>query len=119
MNECIWRNSNVGYIFLCGADMNPVGIRANPGYAGAKFIGIGSVAAETFPGLAALDGRVWGILLESNAATGSPGIEVIDRQGKTLRATLGTGAADIADVDAVIAEARYWELPVAYWRGLS
>ncbi len=113
------KRNNVGYIFLCGVDMNPERIRENPAYAGARFIGIGSIAAEVFPALHAVDDRVWGILLASDAITDTFETEVTDRDGKALAAKLGTRPADFADLVAVIAEARYWELPVAYWRGLA
>lgn len=109
----------MAYIFLCGADMNPETIRANPAYDGARFIGIGSIPAGHFPEVPSVDGRIWGILLENQAMTSAAGVEVADRGGKAIMARLGTGKAAMADLQTVVAEARYWELPVAYWRRLA
>ena len=109
----------MAYIFLCGADMNPETIRTNRAYDGARFTGIGSIAAEHFPELSTVDGRIWGILLQNPAMTTAAGVEVADRTGKAVMARLGTGKAEMTDLQAVIAEARYWELPVAYWRRLE
>ena len=109
----------MGYIFLCGSDMDPVAIRQRDGGTGMRFESIGSVAAAEMPELPGLDDRVWGIVVRDDAASEGQGIEVTLRDGRTVTANLATRPADVADRKAVIAQARYWELPVQWWQKLS
>ena len=66
-----------------------------------------------------LDDRVWGIVVRDDATPEGQGIEVTLRDGRTVTAILVTRPADVADLNAVIAQARYWELPVQWWQKLS
>jgi hypothetical protein len=107
------------WCFLYGADMNPETIHAEPVLAGARFIDIGSVAAGAVPHLAALEGRVHGIVLAVPGALAGERVAIGRRRDEPVSGVVRTAAADVADLAAVVAEARYWELPVAWWRFLS
>jgi hypothetical protein len=106
------------YRFLCGADMDPSAILA--AYPGARFVA--RVRLET----AARDplGAVWGILIRLAAA--DPGEaddvrDVVADDGRRFRAVAvaGEGGTLLGEPGAILAAARYWELPPAYVRRLA
>jgi hypothetical protein len=107
------------HVFLCGSDMNPETIRADPRYAGARFIGIGSIAAADFPAFPTVETRIWGIVLRMPADAPPGQIAIRLRDGREVRGEIGTAEAAIADLDGVVSESRYWELPVAWWQSLK
>lgn len=111
--------------FLCGADMNPSSIRARGGFEAARFLAIartdGARVAER-AGLPAQLAReeIWGIVLavgETGVAQGSNRPEmvpVILRNGTSAEAMLMTNRATVGTIAELLAEAHYWELPMAY-----
>ena len=104
-------------IFYSGAAMTPATIRrADPS---ARFVARGAVARD---GAALPDrftghvgDRVWGIAVEvdGDAASGEPTRDVTLDDGRMLTATLAEALLD-GDPAAVLANARYWELPPAH-----
>jgi hypothetical protein len=110
---------NETYVFLCGADMSPETIRADPRYGEARFIGIGSIAASDFPAFPTAEERIWGIVLRlaGEAPSGDTAIRL--RDGREVRGAIGTDEAAVADLESVVSESRYWELPVAWWQSLK
>ena len=106
-------------VFLCGVDMNPQSIRSRPELASARFIGIGSIEARSFPEFATPLDRIWGIVLESAGQPAGSPVTILSRDGSVVEGLLISGKTDIAVLDLVIAEARYWELPVAWWQSLK
>ena len=111
-------------VFLCGADMNPVTLRARPGFAAARFIATGAIGGDLaeridLPVFLAED-DIWGIVLRlpfaaspAPAPAGAP-VTVRLRDRREARAILITDPASVGDQPEILAEARYWELPVLY-----
>ncbi len=111
--------------FLCGADMNPLAITGRPGLAGARFVAIGwikgSLASRVgLPG-ALGTGEIWGIVLSIPPRPGQPltaaapdTVPVVLRDGSAIEAISITGPESAGTIAAILAEAYYWELPVAY-----
>jgi len=104
-------------IFYSGAAMVPATIRkADPT---ARFVARGVVARdgaavpERFAGH--VGDQVWGIAVEvdGNAATGEPTLNVTLDDGRMRTATLAEPLL-AGDPTAVLANARYWELPPAH-----
>lgn len=81
--------------------------------------GIGAVAAIDLAGLQLplpeVD-EVWGVVirLPADAQLDGPVVPVALHSGEAIEATVLTSPADLDDIDAVLAEAYYWELPAAY-----
>lgn len=107
------------YVFVSGADMNPTAARA--AYPGSQFVARARLQANpeeiasTFTTtLAAGSDEIWGILLQAtnNQGSAKPRTAVTD-DGREIQVTprLPLLAGDPA---AVLAAARYWELPPAY-----
>ena len=105
--------------FLCGDDMNPETIRARPGFANARFTGIGSISADVLPGFPTTLDRIWGIVLEGVEPGGAPVVEIQRRDGTVVRGEIHTTQASWGDIDRVVSESRYWELPVVWWQSLK
>lgn len=114
------RDADVTYAFRCGADMNPTLIRrASPE---ARFVARACLTDGRAPFQVAAgdDSGVWGILLTlPEAGTSQPSGTVETDDGQTFRAVMLTEAGDVADRVALIAAARYWELPPDYIRRLG
>lgn len=99
-----------GLLFLTGADMEPTGLRA--ARPEARFVARARLAGTPEPG-------VWGILVEAplgDDEAGAPLRPVVSDDGRAFDAR--AVAPPPADPAAVIAAARYWELPPAYVRSL-
>jgi hypothetical protein len=103
----------VTYRFLCGADMEPSAARA--AFPGGRFV----ARACLPPAGGAPPAGVWGILLEvpaDGAVAGDATLRVVTDDGRPFAAV---GEAEPhGDPAAVLAAARYWELPPAYVRTL-
>lgn len=115
--------------FFCGADMNPLSIgngNGRVGFARARFVAIASSMEESTAGRAGLPaalgtGEIWGIVLAiapphappPNPAPSSM-VTVVLRNGATTEAALMTDPTTVGTIAGVLAEARYWELPIAY-----
>ena len=107
------------YLFLHGADMDPTAILvASPG---ARFI----ARARVTDGAAAILARTalllteiepWGILIAvpDAAPDQAPSVAVITDDGREFMARAVTTTAHLDDPAAVVAAARYWELPPDY-----
>ena len=104
------------YLFLCGADMDPTLARTS--YPGARFV----ARAKLSGGDGTVVDEVWGILLRVPAlpATDAANEErdVVTDDGRRFRAVAVGGGRPTGDPAAVLAAARYWELPPAYVRRL-
>lgn len=116
--------TDASYAILFGADMEPERIRTHPELAGARFVGIGAIDDQSRTGLELPLPDVteaWGVVvrLQPGSRVGGTVMPVTMRTGEEVQATVLTGAADFNDPEAVLAEARYWELPVAYREALS
>jgi hypothetical protein len=105
--------------FLCGDDMNPSTIRTRPGFADARFTGIGSIAASDLPEFPTTRDRIWGILIEGVSPQTGQSIEIQQRDGTRIHGEVTTTTTDWSDLDRLVSEARYWELPVAWWQSLK
>jgi hypothetical protein len=107
------------YLFLSGAEMDPTAVLA--AHPGARFVARARVSADRhevaspFAGSLANDGpiEVWGILIEHARGSGETRQAVTD-EGRQIEAVIGDAAFASGEPDAVLAAARYWELPPAY-----
>ena len=110
---------DAAYRFLTGADMDPTAVLAR--YPGARFVARAALATEAAAGDAT--GEVWGILirLPTGGMAGDAGESrpVVTDDGRTFRAAVAEGGRPVGDPPAVLAAARYWELPPAYVRRLE
>lgn len=104
------------YLFLCGAEMDPTVVRR--AYPAARFV------ARVRPADGG-GGEVWGILLRTPAGEAHPrpagdrAREVITDDGRHYQAEAPAGWHPGGEPTAILAAARYWELPPAYVRGLA
>ena len=125
------------FLFLYGADMDPTAVRA--ALPAARFVARAWVpeTASALPPLPAVapppplpgaarspDGAVWGILLRvpkpvAASAANADAVKATTDDEQPFVATLATPASALADRDAVLAAARYWELPPGYVRRLA
>lgn len=107
------------YRFLHGAEMTPERVRTE--WPGARFVARARLAPRPLGAMAAPVGaqyETWGILVET--PDDEPAGErrgVVTDDGRAFTATVS--AADEADPAAVLAAARYWELPPPYVRRLA
>ena len=94
--------------------MDPTAVLA--AYPGARFVARARLAA------AEEQDEVWGILIRVPAETGEDDgadeREVITDDGRRFRAIAVGGGRPAGDPAAVLAAARYWELPPSYVRRL-
>jgi hypothetical protein len=106
-------------LFLSGAEMDPTAVLA--AHPGARFLARARVSvnqhevASPFAGSLAGDGsiEVWGILVEHAGEHGAKTRQAITDDGRQIEAVLA-GQLASGDPKAVLAAARYWELPPAY-----
>jgi hypothetical protein len=102
------------YRFLSGAAMDPELILAT--YPGARF-----VARARLP-VSGTENEVWGIVIHRSipATSDSDGVrEVMTDDGRVLTAAVDGDGRPTGDPAAVLAAAKYWELPPAYVTRLS
>jgi hypothetical protein len=107
------------YVFLSGAEMQPERVR--DAWPEARFVARGRLQPRPLGAVAPpTDTRyeTWGIVIETPAVadTGDARSAVAD-DGRLF--TVAVPPADDADPAAVLAAARYWELPPAYVRRLA
>ena len=107
-------------VFRYGQDMSPEAIAAET--PGARFVARARLVAGTVPGGLSVSGSdaVWGILLiQPERPAGRTAADVITDDGRVTHATVLTDAAALADLGAVVTQARYWELAPSYIDGLD
>lgn len=116
--------------FLCGSDMNPQRILAQPETTNARFEGIGCVPvalagqAGLPPGLAEHGTGIWGIVVSGVdvSAWGGEGrieVEVRQRGDRCRSCVLLTTPATVGALAGVVSETWYWELPLLYREALA
>ena len=104
------------YLFLCGADMDPT--LARGAYPGARFVARARLERDASGG--AGDAEVWGILLRAPVEEGEEPAPadrmgaVMTDDGRVFEARLVGGGRPTGEPAAVLAAARYWELPPSY-----
>ena len=125
-------------LFRYGADMDPTAVlTAHPGarFVARAWVPIAATALPPLPDtepLQALTGAavgpsdaVWGVLLLLPPGSGQghgghpAAVETVTDDGRRVLAVVATEAADLGDRAAVLAAARYWELPPVYVRRLA
>lgn len=102
-----------GYRFLSGAEMDPRAVLA--AYPGARFVARARLA------VGASGEDVWGIVIQlaSPEASNIERREVTTDDGRVLLAAVAGDGRPTGDATAVLAGAKYWELPPAYVKGLE
>jgi hypothetical protein len=106
------------FVFLSGAEMQPERVRAK--WPQGRFVARGRLSARPIgaaPPPRGMQYETWGILIETQTGAAS---------GETMMALADDGRRfdvivpppDAADPAAVLAAARYWELPPVYVRRL-
>lgn len=95
------------YRFLCGADMAPNQVHA--AYPGATFVARARLDDPA-------DRAIWGILLRIDPPTSAEGdtVRVVTDDGRPFAALAPGGTTPSGETAAIVAEARYWELPPSY-----
>ncbi len=120
-------------VFRYGRDMAPEAIAAET--PGARFVARARLVGRMAPGIVvgeAMEARarsdegaesgadvgmdaVWGILLiQPEPLAARTAADVITDEGRVTHATVLTDAVALADLGAVITQARYWELAPSY-----
>jgi hypothetical protein len=106
-------------LFLSGAEMDPTAVLA--AHPGARFIARARVYAKQHEIAAPFaksvadggEAEVWGILIEHASAASSETRQAVTDEGREIEAVLG-GPLASGEPKAVLAAAKYWELPPAY-----
>ncbi len=107
------------HLFLSGAEMQPERVRTS--WPEARFVARGRLEPRPLGAVIAPSGtryETWGIVIETPAAPAmvEPRGAIAD-DGRAF--TVAVPAPDDGDPSAVLAAARYWELPPAYVRRLA
>ena len=108
----------VAYLFFSGAEMDPTTVWLT--YPGARFVARAWLKADGVPLAPAfagsLDGEIWGILVSvpGHVGTASGTREAVTDDGRRYPAAVATAELTAGEPPAVLAAARYWELPPAY-----
>jgi hypothetical protein len=106
------------FAFFCGADMEPGAIRRHAGFETARFVSIGFTKAAGPVMPARLESsEIWGVVIrvpEQVTLHDVPFIPVTLREGTTVLAALLTTRNTAGSSAEILAQARYWELPVPY-----
>ena len=107
------------YLFLSGAEMQPERVRA--AWPEARFVARGRLEPRPLGAVVAPVGtrfETWGILIETPDAPVAGDVRgAVADDGRAFSVTVPT--PDDADPAAVLAAAKYWELPPAYVRRLA
>lgn len=108
-------------VFLHGADMAPESVRAT--WPAARFIARARVGADDLLGAippGADVAEIWGILISvPDDAIPDATITATSDDGRSFTVAPMTPPDAIADPEATVAAARYWELPPAYVAALA
>ncbi len=107
------------YLFLSGAEMEPERVRG--AWPQARFVARGRLEPRPLGAVAAPAGaryETWGIVIETpDAVISGDARSAVADDGRVFAVTVAP--ADDADSAAVLAAARYWELPPPYVRRLA
>ncbi|MGH2616491.1 MAG: hypothetical protein ACRDJC_14705 [Thermomicrobiales bacterium] len=107
------------YLFLSGAEMQPERVRAD--WPEARFVARGRLEPRPLGAVmppASPRYETWGIVIETSAAPAAGETrDALTDDGRAFAVVVP--AADDADPAAVLAAARYWELPPLYVRRLA
>lgn len=105
-------------VFLQGAEMQPSRIRAS--WPAAQFVARARLTPRPHGGVFPVANpayAAWGIVIEAPADVEGEARHVMTDEGHHLQVVVP--APDDADPKAVLAAAKYWELPPPYVRGLA
>ena len=106
------------FVFLSGAEMQPERVRA--AWPQGRFVARGRLSPRPVGAVSPPRGaeyEMWGILIETpDGAADGESLTAVADDGR--RFAVVVAAPDAADPAAVLAAARYWELPPAYVRRL-
>jgi hypothetical protein len=106
------------FVFLSGAEMQPERVRA--AWPQGRFVARGRLSPRPVGAVSPPRGaeyEMWGILIETpDGAADGESLTAVADDGR--RFAVVVPAPDAADPAAVLAAARYWELPPAYVRRL-
>ncbi len=107
------------HLFLSGAEMQPERVRAS--WPEARFVARGRLEPRPLGASMAPSGtryEIWGIVIETpDAPAAGESRSAVTDDGRAFAVVVP--APDDADPAAVLAAARYWELPPAYVRRLA
>ena len=104
------------YRFLSGAEMDPESIV--PALPEARFV----ARARLSVGASDVAEEIWGIVVRvANAGASDPTTErsVTTDDGRVLMAAVAGDGRPVGEPAAVLAAAKYWELPPMYVKGLT
>ena len=108
--------NEIAHLFFSGADMDPAAIRI--AYPGARFVARSRLITTDVappPAYAGLQGTdIWGILVAVPVQPAGSLVNVMTDDGRQFQAHLGPGGLLGGAPEAVLAAARYWELPPPY-----
>jgi len=108
--------NEIGYLFFSGPDMDPAAIRS--AYPGARFVARSRLITADValpPAYAGLRGTdIWGILVAIPSQPAGSVVDVMTDDGRRFQAHLGSEGVLGGAPEAVLAAARYWELPPPY-----
>ena len=106
------------YLFLSGAEMEPERVRG--AWSEARFVARARLKPRPLGAVAAPAGvryETWGIVIETpDAPVSGDARGAVADDGRVFAVTVPP--PDYADAEAVLAAARYWELPPPYVRRL-
>ena len=107
------------FLFLCGAEMQPERVRDE--WPAARFVARGRLQSRPLGVVAPPAGaryETWGIVIETpDAPASGDARSAVTDDGRVFPVTVP--APDDADPAAMLAAARYWELPPPYVRRLA
>lgn len=105
------------YLFRCDDQMWPSQINAT--LPGAQFVARGSMAADGAGTAGTNSDPVWGILLEVPGERDGAVLAAVETDdGRTFEAVISSPVLD-GDLEALLAVARYWELPPVFIAALK
>ncbi len=104
------------HVFLCGANMNPVSIRAR--WLDSRFVAIARANGVLTEGIGlprnAFGPDLWGIMVDTGELQRGVYLPITLRDGTGTTAMLVDEASAVGSPAEILAQARYWELPEGY-----